>query len=133
MLSNANRKSSKQTMRIMVCAIVTMLILFWTQEETCSPWISYPSCFYLSINLNQILQVLAANTILFGWHIYEKFIRGRADLSQYSIKSIFVVLKLQFRHLFWKSFCSDRVFTERPVTQSLSGCFLSFSQSVLNS
>ena len=39
----------------------------------------------------QIIHVLIANSILFAAHIYEKFIKNDADLSRYSIKSVFIV------------------------------------------
>jgi hypothetical protein len=60
-------------MRIIICAIVTILILCYNYQQVCAPQeITIQNCYYLSINPLHILHVLVANSLLFAVHIKEK-------------------------------------------------------------
>lgn len=79
-------------MRIIVCTIVSMGILFYNQSQICGPsGIGFQDCFYLRINWLQILHVITANTILFGTHIFEKIHEQPLNLRAINVKSIIVV------------------------------------------
>lgn len=88
-------------MRVGTCALITTIILLYNYQSSCVPFqIGFQDCFYLSFSPLQVMHVLVANSLLFGLHIYEKFIKNKVDLSSYTLKSVLLVLNLSPRGLF---------------------------------
>ena len=80
-------------MRISACAIMSVILLLYNHHEICEPLgTSFFSCYFVTFDEVQVFHVLVANTILFAWHINEKFLRGNPDYSRYGIKSVLVVV-----------------------------------------
>ena len=81
-----------------MCSIVTCALLAYNQSVYCTPHgMSVVNCFYLSIDLVQVAHVVAANSILFGRHILEKFVWSTPEWSMYSVKGVFIVPLRLFR------------------------------------
>ena len=71
---------------------MTAILLLYNNQELCEPsGISFLSCYFVTFDLMQVFHVVVANSILFGWHINEKFVKGSPDYSRYSIKSVLIV------------------------------------------
>lgn len=88
-------------MRIVTCAVVSMLILCANEQQFCTPrGITFTECFYLRVSYIQILHVIVANSLLFAVHLYEKE-RANGMLSrEINIKNIFIVKLASFRPLY---------------------------------
>ena len=91
---------------------MTSILLFFNYTNECSPQTSFSSCFFLDINMMHIVHVLIANSILFGMHIYEKFIKGDVDFKKYTIKSILIVDFSISRLPFLKNYSLELPFIE---------------------
>ena len=94
------------TSRITMCAIVTAGLLVYTHQEHCAPQqIEAADCFYFRVNPVQIFHIFIINSLLFGYHILMKFIRGKPDYSVYTFKSVIVAPFLEeilFRAAFYR-------------------------------
>lgn len=80
--------------RIIFVTTLTLILIAFNYSEKCRPFsIDAQNCLYLHFDIMQCFHVIAANTVLFAYHIYRKVNTGKAkDLGDSPARTIIFVI-----------------------------------------